>query len=312
MTTITTGTSGPQAWKIALVAGAVGLATLIAVNLPQNTSDTTGEQVAATATATLPESVTGFEYNNESTSGQVASPGVTTPYSGYSDELFPYENGPAPQTVPNQAEIDALTPVITQEFLDGPSSATQGATRVAPTPDSIADAQDRAEAAQIVSAPSLAVSDEALVNPVPEVDAAQLIQDIIAAERAARAPSIPGTSFSANANAEAGVNARSDALREAHHNGTLLSNTNPSYVSPQWQAYIDAVSNGSASAYFQSSVSEPLIDGRVNGDPYFGGTSDDALTRRPTGVDSADIKYLEASPKPSGTQRILQSNLPIR
>ena len=129
MTTITTGTTGPEAWKIALVAGAVGLATLVAVNLPQTTSDTTGEQVAATATATLPESVTGFDYNNESTSGRVASPGVTSQYTGNSDELFLYENGPAPQTVPGQ-----------------------GTTRVASTPDSIADAQVRAEAAQVVPA----------------------------------------------------------------------------------------------------------------------------------------------------------------
>jgi hypothetical protein len=145
MTTITTGTSGPKAWKIALVAGAVGLATLVAVNLPQNTSNTTGQQVAQTATATLPESVTGFEYINESTPGRVASPGVTTPYPGYSGELFPYENGPAPQPAP-----------------------TQVATRVAPIPDSIADAQDRAEANQVV--------------PVPEVDAAQLIEDLTAAD----------------------------------------------------------------------------------------------------------------------------------
>ena len=113
MTTVTTGTTGPQAWKIALVAGAVGLATLVVVNLPQTTSDTTDQQVAAAAT--LPESATGFEYDNESTSGQVASSGVTAQYLGNSGELFPYENGPAPQAAPQ----------ITQEFLDGPSSGAQ-------------------------------------------------------------------------------------------------------------------------------------------------------------------------------------------
>jgi hypothetical protein len=272
MTTITTGASGPQAWKIALVAGAVGLATLVAVNLPQTTSDTTGEQVAATATATLPESVTGFEYNNESTSGRVASPGVTSQYTGNSDELFPYENGPAPQTV-----------------------AGQGTARVASTPDSIADAQVRAEAAQVVPAPSFAASDEALVNPVPEVDAAQLIEDLIAAELvppapsfaasdearrydlvpevnaaqliqdqiaagiAARAPADPVSSIPANANAEAGTNARWGALHEAYHNGTLSS-----------------------------------------------------YTARSAEPNPADIKYLEGSPQPAETQRVPQSNVSIR
>jgi hypothetical protein len=48
------------------------------------------------------------------------------------------------------------------------------------------------------------------------------------------------------------------------------------------------------------------------GDRYLGGTSDDALTRRSTGVDPADIEYLEASPKPAETQRVPQSNVSIR
>ena len=218
MTTITTGTTGPKAWKIALVAGGVGLATLVAVNLPQTTSDTPGQQVAATATATLPEVVTGFEYNNESTSGQIAGPGVTAQYMGNSGELFPYENGPAPQTVPSQAEIDAITPVIAQEFLDGPSSGIQGASRVdtraavaaglnpgaidavvggttqvAPRPDGLADAQARAAVNQASPAPALAASDEALVNLVPEVDAARLIVEIIASERSVPAVALAGS-----------------------------------------------------------------------------------------------------------------------
>ena len=155
--------------------------------------------------------------------------------------------------------------------------------------------QDLIAAQLAAPATSLAVSDEALVNPVPEVDAGQLIQDQIEAAIAARAPADPVTSIPANANAEAGTNARWGALHEAYHNGTLSSYSNVSDTSPQWQAYINAVSSGSAGAYFQSAVSEPLIDGRVNGDPYLGGTSDEALTRRPTGVDSADIKYLGTS-----------------
>ncbi|MCL1588615.1 MAG: hypothetical protein M3092_09360, partial [Actinomycetia bacterium] len=189
MTTITTGTSGPQAWKIALVAGAVGLATLVAVNLPQTTSDETGQPVAETATATLPESVTGFEYNNESTSGQATSPGVTTPYAGNSGELFPYENGQAPQTVQSQGvtRVDPRAAAAAGLNPGAIDAIVGGTTRVAPTPDSIADAQVRAEAAQIVPATSLATSDEALVNPVPEVDAGQLIQDLIAAQLAAPA-----------------------------------------------------------------------------------------------------------------------------
>ena len=323
MTTITTGTSGPQAWKIALVAGAVGLATLVAVNLPQTTSDETGQPVAQTATATLPESVTGFEYNNESTSGQAASPGVVSQYTGNSGELFPYENGQAPQTVPSQ-EIDSLVPAIRDGSLDvavSPSinenrqapgtvpsqeidSLVGGTTRVAPTPDSIADAQVRAEAAELAApAPSFAASDEALVNPVPEVDAGQLIQDLIAAELVAPAYALaaldealvnPASSIPANANAEAGTNARWGALHGAYHNGTLSSYTNSSDVSPQWQAYIDAAGNGSAGAYFQSSATEPLIDERVNG------------------VDSADIKFLGTSAQSEGTQRIPQQNVSMR
>jgi hypothetical protein len=140
MTTITTGASGPQAWKIALVAGAVGLATLVAVNLPQTTSDTTGEQVAQTATATLPESVTGFEYNNESTAGQVVIPGVTTPYPGYSGELMPYENGLAPAQAPTGFSGPVPQASLDEGLID---RIVGGTTQVAPTPDNLADAQSR-------------------------------------------------------------------------------------------------------------------------------------------------------------------------
>ena len=249
MTTITTGTSGPQAWKIALVAGAVGLATLVAVNLPQTTSDETGQPVAQTATATLPESVTGFEYNNESTSGQAASPGVTSQYMGNSDELFPYENGQAPQAIPSQAEVDSLAPVITQQFLDGPSSVTQGTTRVAPIPDSIADAQVRAEVAQRTTrvAPipdSIAdaqvraeVARVASQEPVGvPVEATNARWDALAEayRNAASGGTISGpytgdpdpvVSMPADANAEAGTDARWGALHGAYHDGTLESYT---------------------------------------------------------------------------------------
>ena len=278
MTTITTGTSGPQAWKIALVAGAVGLATLVVVNLPQ-TSDTTGQQAteqsqAVTAespqarsffdensatgrTPALPESVTGFEYDNESTSGQIASPGVTTQYTGNSGELMPFENGPAPAQAPtgfsgpmpqatlNQAEISRLAPVITQEFLDGPSSGSQGATRVdpgaaaaaglspgaidaivggttqvAPQPDSLADAQARAQATQAVPAPALAASDEALVRGVNE------------------------TTFNS-----APYVAYAEGMSDAANGG---ANTQA------WQAYVDAVNSGSVAALYEANASEPV------------------------------------------------------
>jgi hypothetical protein len=224
-----------------LAGAAVGLATIAIVNLPQTTSDTSGQQAteatqavttdnpqtrsffdensATGRTPALPESVTGFEYNNESTAGQAVSPGVTSQYTGNSGELMPYENGsapaqaptgfggPIPRTVPDQARIDLLAPVITQEFLDGPSSGALGAsrvdpraavaaglnpgaidavvggtTRVAPISDSLADAQVRAEVAQIVS-------------------------------------------MRANANAEAGTNARWGALHGAYHNETLSGYT---------------------------------------------------------------------------------------
>jgi hypothetical protein len=263
MTTITTGTSGPQARKMILAGVAVGLAAIAIVNLPATTSDTTGQQAtdasqavsaespqarsffdensATGRTPALPESVTGFEYEGESTVGQTVSPGVTTQYLGNSGELFSYENGPAPQAAP-------------QGFLDGPSSGTQGAsrvdpraavaaglnpgaidaivggtTRVAPLPDNLADAQDRASAG--TQAQALATSDEALVNPVPEVDAAQLIAEIIASERSAPAFALAasdealvrGTSQEPVGVPDTATNARWEALDEAYRNSTTGS-----------------------------------------------------------------------------------------
>ncbi|MCL1587519.1 MAG: hypothetical protein M3092_03800 [Actinomycetia bacterium] len=281
MTTITTGTSGPQAWKMILAGAAVGLATIAIVNLPQTTSDTAGQQAtdasqAVTAdspqtrsffdensatgrTPALPESVTGFEYNSESTVGQSVRPGATSQYFGNSGELMPYENGtapaqaptgfggPMPRTVPDQARIDLLAPVITQQFLDGPTSVTQGATRVdpraaaaaglnpgaidavvggttrvAPTPDNIADAQVRAEAAQVVSRESVGVAVEA-TNARWEALAeaySEAANDGTASGLYTGDPD-PVVSMPANANAEAGTDARWGALHGAYHSGTL-------------------------------------------------------------------------------------------
>jgi hypothetical protein len=315
MTTITTGTSGPRAWKIALVAGAVGLAALVVSNLPQTSSDTTDQNVAATATATLPESVTGFEYNDEPTAGQAANPGVTTQYAGNSGELFPYENGPVPQTVASQGEIDLLAPVITQEFLDGPSSGIQGTSRVdpgaavaaglspgaidavvggtsqsAPTSDNLADARDRASVAEPTPPQAFAASDEALVNPVSEVNAGQMIQDLIDAELAGPPQAFAasddalarGASLVSTGVAAAATNARWEALAEAYRNGTIVSydtggpdpvtSTPPNSsaeagLEARWEAYRDAVNSGSAGALYESSTV-------------------------PTGVDPADSKFL--------------------
>ena len=285
MTTITTGTSGPQAWKMILAGAAVGLATIAIVNLPQTTSDTTSQQAtdasqAVTAdspqtrsffdenpatgrTPALPESVTGFEYGSESTTGQTVSPGVTSQYTGNSGELMPYENGtapvqaptgfggPLPRTVPDQSRIEWLAPPITQQFLDGPSSAPQGAarldpraavaaginpglidavvggtTRVAPTPDSIADAQARSEAAQAVSQEPGGVAGaatnvrwEALAEAYDEAANNGTVSGFFTAD-----PD-PVASIPANANAEAGTNARWGSLHEAYHNGTLSGYT---------------------------------------------------------------------------------------
>jgi hypothetical protein len=290
MTTITTGTSGPKAWKMILAGAAVGLATIAIVNLPQTTSDTTSRQAtdasqAVTAespqsrsffeenqatgqTPTPGDSVAGFEYGSESTAGAVVGPGVTTQYLGNSGELFPYENGSAPAQAPtgfggpmpqatlNQTEIDRLAPVITQGFLDGPSSGTQGASRidpgvaaaaglnpgavdaivggttqVAPSPDNLADAHARVSVGTQAEPRAFAASDEALVSPVPEVDAAQLIADLIASElsppayalaaadealvrSASQEPiGVPGTA----------TNARWEAFDEAYKNGTAAS-----------------------------------------------------------------------------------------
>ena len=116
MTTITTGTTGPKAWKVALVGAAAGLATVVAINLPTTIDTFTGQQPSGATqarsffeehpavgrTPAPPGSVTGFEYGNESTPGRAASPGVTTPYFGNSGELMPFENGAAPFVVPAQ------------------------------------------------------------------------------------------------------------------------------------------------------------------------------------------------------------------
>jgi hypothetical protein len=326
MTTITTGTSGPKAWKIALVGAAAGLAALVVVNLPTTTDTVTGQQGAETATANQPESAAGFEYGAESTPGHVTGRGVTTQYLGNSGELFPYENGsapvqappgfggPVPEAVPDQATIDAQVPAITQEFLDGPSSGADGASRVDPgaavaaglypgaidavvggtepvasAPDNLADARARAAIDEQAPAPSFAGSDDALARPVAEFDAASLIEKSIADALAQGVSAV-----------EVGVdvtstNARWEALQAAYENGTISSYYTgvPVPGSPQWQAFIDAAGSGSAGLYFPSPTGDPLIDERVDGDPHPGGASDDALVRNSTSANPADVKFLE-------------------
>jgi len=309
MTTITTGTTGPKAWKIALVAGAVGLATLVVVSLPQTTSDTDGQPVTE-ATAALPESVTGFEYGNESTSGQVASSGVTAQYLGNSGELFPYENGPAPQTAPQ----------ITQEYLDGPSSGAQrvdpraaaavglspgaidavvgGTTQVATTPDNLADAQARASVD--TQAQALAVSDEALVNPVAEVNAAQLIQDIIASERSAPANAL-AASDEALVNPVPEINA-AEMIAE-------MTASERSVPSPALAASDEALVGGggeASAAVDWDGLRGPFQDSTV-GEYY---TSQSGA--QSAGVDPADIKFLEGSPEVPASVRTPQQNVSMR
>jgi hypothetical protein len=291
MTTITTGTSGPKAWKMILAGAAVGLATIAIVNLPQTTSNTTSNpatdasQAVTTespqsrsffeenqATATLPESVAGFEYGSESTAGQVVSPGVTTQYPGNSGELFPYENGPMPQPTLNQAEFDRLAPA-------------------ARTPDSLADAQARASVGTRAEVP-------ALVNPVPEVNAAQLIADIIASERVAPAYSlaaadealVTGASVESVGVSDVATNARWEALDEEYKNSTAASyvDADPVPVVPgsantsagagtdaRWEAVHDAFHDGSLLGYTDRSGDLGTLDiksleGRSNDVPQSG------------------------------------------
>lgn len=205
MTTITTGTSGPQAWKMILAGAAVGVAAIAIVNLPQTIGDRTNQQIAATAT--LPESATGFEYDNESTSGQTASPGVTTQYVGNSGELMPFENGlapaqaptgfggPVPQVALDQARIDLLAPVISRvepvPALGIPNTATN-ARWVA-----LADAYRNATVSNLYTG-----------DPDPAA----------------------GTQ--SNPSADAGTKARWEAMAEAYDSGSISSHYVPTEANP--------------------------------------------------------------------------------
>lgn len=147
MTTITTGTSGPKAWKMALAGAAVGVAAIVALNLPQPTTQQAtetqqtatadspqarsffDEHVASGRTPALPESVQGFEYGTESTPGRAASPGVTTQYLGYSGELMPFENGSAPHPLADQAPTGFGGPTPEAAITQAPADAAQALSR---------------------------------------------------------------------------------------------------------------------------------------------------------------------------------------
>jgi hypothetical protein len=87
MTTTTTGTPSPQVRNTILAVAALGLVAFIALNQGFSTNNVTGQQVAETAVPTLPESVTGFEYDHEVTSGRIATARVTGQYFGYNPEF---------------------------------------------------------------------------------------------------------------------------------------------------------------------------------------------------------------------------------
>lgn len=269
MTTITTGTSGPNAWKIALVAGAVGLATIIAANLPQTTSDTPSQPAADTATATLPESVTGFEYNTESTPGRAASPGVTSEYLGNSGELFPYENGSAPPSAVDQATINGLAPVITREYLDGLGApirvdpraavaaghdpgaidAVVGNTSVAPVPVVDLDQmiRDMIAEAQVTPAIAGAASDEALVVPPTAVGNSNRVDP-----RAAAAAGLSPGAIDAIVGGTTRVAVVPDNLADAQTRAEALAGTNANAeagTNARWEALAEAYRDGTVSSY---------------------------------------------------------------
>jgi len=282
MTTITTGTSGPKAWKIALVGAAAGLAALVVVNLPTTTDNVSSQDASSaprTATAELPESVTGFEYNNESTTGRTVSPGVTTQYGGNSGELMPFENGaapvqaptgfggPEPQTVPDQATIDGFAPVITQEFLDGPSSGAPGATRVDP----------RAAVDAGLNPGSIDAIVGGTVRSVPTPDN---LAD--AHVRAETAPANPPGSVGVP---DAATNARWEALVEAYRNGSASSHytrdPDPAVDIPsnaaagvgtdaRWEAFSEAYETGSISTFYLSAEPNPADRKFLEGQPGTG------------------------------------------
>ena len=89
MTTTTKGTPSPQVRNIILAVGALGLVAFLALSQGFNANNVTGQQAAETAFAALPESVTGFEYDHEATSGRIATARVTGQYFGYNPELDP-------------------------------------------------------------------------------------------------------------------------------------------------------------------------------------------------------------------------------
>jgi len=217
--------------------------------------------------------------------------------------------------VPDQATLGLLAPVITQEFLDGPASsaplARSDEALVNPVPEvNAAELIAEIIAAERPAAPAaLAGSDEALVNPVAELNAAALIAEIIASERPA---------------APAQFAASDDALVRGVGEGSFDAAPYVAYaegmseavrtIAPDWDDLRGPYGDSAIGEYYIETPGavEPLEDVRVNGDPYLGGTSDDALVRVSTSVDPADIKFLGNSAGPEESQRVPQQTVTIR
>jgi len=269
MTTITTGTTGPKAWKIALVAAAAGLATLVVVTLPLSSSDTTDQpatDVLQTVTDDGPAAVTGPNAGNP----EQAPTGFGGP-----------TQAPTPAAVPDQSTIDLLVPSITQEFLDGPTSSvgSEGVTRVDPAaaaavglnPGAIDEiiggttralpAPDNFEARWAAFADSQAVtqttqeadgqssyteSDDALVRGVSpgagqssytEADDALVRGESSVAGQDAFIEAVKNDAlasyYAGEPNSTSAVDARWEALAQAYENGTISSYYLPAVVSEE-------------------------------------------------------------------------------
>lgn len=109
---------------VALIAGAIAWAIL-----------------QPTEVEPLPAEVVGFEYNTDATAGQIAEPGVTTSYFGYSGELYPASMGFEYGQDATPAKIAA--PGVTATYFGNsgelvPGSETTAALSQTVTPDAAA------------------------------------------------------------------------------------------------------------------------------------------------------------------------------
>ena len=232
MTTITTGTTGPKAWKIALVAGAVGLATLVVANLPLSTSDTT-DLPATDAQAVTAESA--------ATRGSSA--------------------------VPDQATIDGLTPAITQEFLDGNAASTgvEGGNRVDLQAATAAGLNPGAIDQIVGGTTSSAVPDQVTIDGLAPVITQEFVSRSGAAtgisdaatnarwEALARAyeNGTISTYYTGELNPTVAVNARLEALSDAYETTYYTGGPGPgAAVNARWAAVSDAYANGTISSYY--------------------------------------------------------------